>query len=291
METAFLVRLSISVWTARKLDKAATKEAKDRSHADARAGVKVYKSVIAAEALDAIATIANAARIEHRKRTVPWAYDGPGAITAAGYPEYKARMATMEKEFHAAVNRFWGCYESERESARTYLGDLFNSADYPSTSELLGKFAFSVHAEPMPQAADFRIVGLPADDIADIKKDIEANNIVALDNANATAWERVIEHVERLKTRLAAYKPAANGEKVEGKFHDSLIENVSELAMLLPSINITNDPDLNRIGQKLTALTAYTAQDLRESDALRADIVKQAGAILASINDAYKRAA
>jgi hypothetical protein len=60
---------------------------------------------------------------------------------------------------------------------------------------------------------------------------------------------------------------------------------------LLPSINVANDPDLTRMGQKLISLTAYTAQDLRESDALRAEIIKQAGLVLAQISDAYKHAA
>jgi hypothetical protein len=290
-ETAFLVRPSISVWTARKMDKAATKDAKERAGAGIKAGVKVYKSVIAAEALDKVHSIAGAARIEHRKRTVPWSYDGPGAITAAGYPAYKLAMASYERDFHAAVARFYAVYEQEREAARGYLGAMFNPLDYPTTTSLAEKFAFSVTAEPMPAADDFRVQGLAPEHVADIKADIVVNNEKALANANDTAWSRVIEKVEKLKEGLAAFKPGLNGKPNEGVFRDSLVGNIAELAAMLPGINIANDPELTRMQQKLFALTAYTATDLRDSDALRHEVIKQATAVLAGIGEARRLAA
>lgn len=290
MNNAFLVRLSMSVWNARKMDKQATNEAKTRAKAGDKAGVKVYKSVIAAEALDDIQFIASAARMEHRKRTVPWTYDGPGAITAEGFPSYKAVMHEFERDFKKAVDKFFSVYAEERENARKYLGDLFNAADYPDTATLSNKFAFMVTCEPMPQANDFRVQGLPQDVVEEIKMDIAERNADAIDNANQTAWGRVIEKVEKLKLGLQNYKPAKDGKPAEGKFHDTLVDNIKELAGLIPSINIAADPDLTRIGQKLTALTAYTAQDLREDDRLRADISKQAGVILSQITE-FGRAA
>jgi hypothetical protein len=287
MNNAFLVRLSVSTWTARKMDKQATKDAKDRAGAGAKAGVKVYKSVIAAEALDKIHSIAGAARLAHRARTVPWQYDGPGAITAAGYASYKATMADYERDFNRAVAHFYTVYEAEREAARGYLGAMFNVLDYPTTTSLAEKFAFSVTAEPMPQADDFRIVGLAPEHVAEIKADIADAGNKALANANMTAWQRVIERVEKLKLGLSNYK----GGGKDGAFRDSLVENVKELADLIPSINVANDPELLRMQQKLIALTAYTAVDLREDDALRAEIIKQAGNILTGIGEAHRKAA
>ena len=45
---------------------------------------------------DKVASIAGAARNEHRKRTVPWTYEDVGAITAEGYAPYKTAMAKYE---------------------------------------------------------------------------------------------------------------------------------------------------------------------------------------------------
>lgn len=298
MENGFLVRVSIGLWTARKLDKNATREAKERAGASSRAGVKLYKTVLAADALDNIESIANAARAEHRKRTVPWSYDGPGAITVAGYPAYKAAMIGYEKQFNHAVEKFVAEYERDRHdlltnvsnSMRVGLGKLFNPNDYPAVPELARKFSFTLSVEPIAEANHFH-APLPVEEVEEIRQGIIENKAQALDNANNTAWGRVIEHVEKLKLRLEGYKPANNGQPVEGKFHDSLIANITELAGLIPSINIANDPDLARMGQRLIALTAYTAQDLRESSSLRAEIARDAGAVLTQIGVAYKRAA
>jgi hypothetical protein len=286
MQNAFLVRLSISQWNARKLDKTATQQAKDRSGATDKAGVKVYKSLISAEALDKVESIASAARGEHRKRTVPWAYDGPGAITAQGYPAYKAAMATLEKSFWQAVKDFYASYDQEREEARKFLGAMFNESDYPTSADLQNRFAFSVSAEPMPQADDFRVNGLAPELVEEIKKDIKDNNDNALANANDTAWSRVIEHVEKLQLRLQEY----NSGKVT-KFFESWVDNIKELVELVPSINLANDPELTRIGQKLTALTAYSAADLKASEPLRSGLIKQTSIILGQIDAAHKIAA
>jgi hypothetical protein len=291
MHNAFLVKLSCSVWTARKMDKDATKQARANANATEKAAVRVYKSVLATEALDKIIWIVTRARDEHEKRTVPWTYKGPGAITAEGYPAYKAAMAEYEKEFSVAVRYFHSVYAAERENARGYLGNMFNEADYPASDSLTSKFAFRVTVEPMPNADDFRVQGLAPQLVAEIKKDIVANNREAFEKANNSAWARVIEVVEKLKLRMEAFKPAHAGNKVEGKFHDTIISNIVELAELIPSINIVNDPDLTRMQRRLMALTAYTPKDLRDSDALRADVAKQASAVLAEIGVAHRKAA
>ena len=280
---AFLVRPVICVWTARKMDKAATKEARETAGASLKAGVKVYKSVIAADALDKVAQIASAARIEHRKRTVPWAYDGPGAITAEGYPSYLAAMQQMQEEFDVAVVRFLDVYSQERNKAREYLGNMFNETDYPTIEALRSKFAFSVSAEPMPQASAFDVQGLALEHVTTIKKGIAESNKSALSNANKAAWERVTACVDMLKTRLNQYD---NG--TVSKFYNSWIDNISELARLIPSINVTNDQALTDIAVQLKALTVHNADKLKENPVLRSAIAKQATVLLDDIADAHK---
>jgi hypothetical protein len=287
--------LSVSTWSPRKLDKRATREAKERANASEKAGVRLYKTVLASDALDRIEAIESTARVEHQKRTVPWQYSGPGAITAAGYPAYKGRMFELKTQFDKAVTEFYAEYESERASVlsnashplRLALGKLFDPVDYPDVSQLTGKFNFSVTAEPMPRANDFRIVGLANDDVMAIKQEIEVQHDNAVAAAGDTALARVVAHVEKLKLRLDGYTPKGNGhDKVEGKFHDTVVTNIVELVELLPSINIAGKLDTARMGQKLMALTAYTGEDLRASEALRKEISKAASALLVEIRAA-----
>jgi hypothetical protein len=268
------------------MDKAATAKARTDANASAKAGVKVYKTILAADELEAVAKIASAAGNEHRRRTVPWNYEGVGAITAEGYPAYKAAMASYEKAFFKAVSDFMVVYESEREEARNYLGNMFNAADYPTSIDLGTKFAFTTAVEPLPQAAAFNPHGLAPELVAEIRQDIVENNVVALEKANAVGWTRVLETVEKLKLRLSEY----NSGKVS-KFYESWLDNIRELADMVPSINVADDPDLARIGQRLLSLTAYNNADLKEDEALRKDCIKQASAILGQIGEVYQRAA
>lgn len=286
MNNAFLVRVSIRQWSARKMDKGATNKAKAASGAADKAAVKVYKTVLAADELETIKTIAGAARSEHMKRTVPWNYEGVGAITAEGYPSYKAAMLEHERAFNNAVGRFREVYAEEREAARNYLGELFNAADYPSTLDIEAKFDFSMGAEPLPQADAFNPHGLDKALVDDIKRDIIKNNVEAVQNANATGWQRVIEKVTMMEQRLNEY---AKGDVT--KFYDSWIDNVKELAGLIPSINIAGDADLSRIAQKLIALTAYSAAELKEDKDLCDEIAKEAGKVLKQVNEAHRKAA
>jgi hypothetical protein len=286
MNNAFLVRLSISQWSARKMDKAATNKARSDANASAKAGVKVYKTVLAADELEAVTRIASAANAEHRRRTVPWTYEGAGAITAEGYPAYRAAMLGFEQSFNKAVSAFNAVYAEEREAARGYLGNLFNAADYPSSLDVTQKFAFNMGVEPLPNANHFNPLGLAPELVAAIKEDIVAANVDALENANNVGWSRVLEVTEKLKLRLSEMNSGA-----VTKFYDTWLTNVTELAEMIPSINIANDADLARIGQKLSALTVYDNKELKTDEGLRKECIKQLSQILAQIGECYSKAA
>lgn len=286
MDTAFLVRLSISQFNPRRLDRSATKEARERAGAGDQAGVKVYKSIVAAEALDAIEAIANEARAEHRKRTVPWQYDGPGAIAAAGFQGYKKKMQELEAAFYRAVDRFVTCYADEREAAKAYLGSLYNASDYPD--DVRGKFSFSVIAEPMPQSSDFRIAGLSQTDADAIARDLDKRRAAALESANKTAWDRIADTVRKLQTKVRDYKPAEGDGKASGVFRDSLVDNLREIVAMIPSLNVTNDKELESIAATVdTELCGYTASNLRDSADVRADVVESAADILAKVQSIW----
>jgi hypothetical protein len=148
------------------------------------------------------------------------------------------------------------------------------------------KFGFTMGVEPLPQADAFNPRGLPPALVDDIKRDIIANNEKALGNANATGWQRVLEAVEKMQLRLDEY---ARGEIT--KFYSSWIDNVTEVAALIPSINVTNDADLNRIRQRLVALTAYSVDDLKADTDMCSELATEAAKVLASIKQVYKKAA
>ena len=286
VQQAFLVRPSISVWTARKLDRAVTRKTADQNHATDKARVKVYKSLISDKALEAVQEISNKARSEHRKRTVPWHYDGPGAITAAGYADYLREMESLQAAFSQAVEALLSAYAPAREAARADLGTMYDETDYPAVDVLRQRFSFTVASEPIPQSADFRVVGLSDAQSKSIKADMEKRLNEALEKAQGDCWDRIVKRVEHMRDTLRQYQSAdeSTSGKVQGKFHDTLVGNVRELISVLPSLNITNNPDLTAIAVRLEReLCAEEASTLREDATTRKSVADSAEQILQDV--------
>ena len=123
-------------------------------------------------------------------------------------------------------------------------------------------------------------------DVQEIRKDIKDNQDKALDNANNTAWARVIEAVEKLKLRLEEYTSG----KVT-KFYESWIDNITNWPSMIPSVNVANDPDLARMAQRLDCARPPTRSGPQGVGSAACRDRQEAGVILAGINEAYRRAA
>jgi hypothetical protein len=96
-----------------------------------------------------------------------------------------------------------------------------------------------------------------------------------------TSLVKVISHMSE---KLAAYKNGGHGKKTEGVFRDSLVENVRELAELLPAFNLTNDPAFDELAKRIQReLCVENADTLRKDDDVRASVQKSADDILKDV--------
>lgn len=281
---AMLSALKVTQWTARKLDKAATTKVVADAGAHSNAG-RFNKTLVAPEALARIVSATNKAREVHYARTLPWLDDGARILPAAGYADYSAAMRTVRQDFEEAAREFIAAYPGFREAARTRLGTMYQPADYPEVADVEARFSFSIRVMPLPDATDFR-VALPQDVLDAIKADAAQDSRNALAGAMADVRARVVETVGRMAERLAAYKPATNTDKAEGVFRDSLVDNVRELADVLPSFNLTGDAGFAALIERIRGqLCGLDAAALRNDPAARAETAAAAAAIVADVSD------
>lgn len=281
---AMLANLSITQWTARKLDKRVTAKTNNDHGAAYNAG-NYNKALIAGDALSKIVTASNAARGIHYELTLPWLDSGARILPAAAYAEYANRMRKCKEDFQAAVAEFVGNYPQYVDDSRRRLGDMYNAGDYPAASLIAGKFTFGTAIYQVPASDDFR-VQISDDEATAIRAQIEARTHDALDAAMKDAWGRIAETVGHMAAKLGEFKPASDGIKASGVFRDSLVDNVKGLVRILPALNITGNPALATIAARMQAeLCQYGADDLRESDVIRAKVKDSAAAIVASVSD------
>lgn len=283
-ERAMLVTLSISAWSARKLDKRITDQV-NRDHNAAPDAGRYNKLLLASNALAQVVTYSGQARTYTLERTLPWLNDGTRILPTAGYDTYTERMRQIREDWQGAVNEFITAYPSLVADAKQRLNGMFNINDYPEAFDIADKFKMKVRFLPIPDAGDFRAAVSDAQADA-IRADIEKASQETISAAMADVWQRVATAVGRMSERLHAYKPASGvDDKTTGKFHDSLVENIKDLVELLPVLNITSDPKLDAIAARMQSeLCGLDADTLRGVYSARKSVAVAADAILADIS-------
>jgi hypothetical protein len=276
-ERALLVDLDIGVWSARATDKEVSEKARDDHHADTTAG-SFSKNLLARQALKAINKAVSQATSAHRAMTLPWANNGSRIIKAEAYEKYALEMRVRKAEFEQAVEAFLKQYRRYVRQAQEFLGDMFKAKDYPSVETIRAKFYMKIEIWPVPESGDFR-AKIGNKEVAILVKDLERRNAERMQAAVVTVYERITEVTEKMFSRLEEYKPSPGPyqESAEGIFRDTLVTNISELAELIPVLNITNDPTLEKLRERMVNdLTAYSAAELRKDAQARQRTARKA---------------
>jgi hypothetical protein len=269
-DKAMLVTLSVSCWTARKQDKKVSAEVEAQHNA--RDAGRYNKLLIDKVHLDPLTSYAGQIRTYHYKMTLPWMDNGARMLPSKLFAEYSAEMRKMKQEYASMVSKFAQLYSSRLvQEARQRLGTMYDPDDYPDPSELYGKFDVEIDIMPVPDGADFRV------DVSDVERGRIRQEIadrVAKRQAAAIkdAWVRIREAVGRVCARLTAKKVVV---------HDSLIDNLDDLSRLLPGLNVSDDPTMHTVCERIISGLLVNPQLLRNSATARGRVVAEAEAILA----------
>jgi hypothetical protein len=285
--SAMLVELSISSWTARKLDKKVSAEVDVAKNTKVSA-VNVNKNLMAGTGvLDKIIKYAASARAWHVAQTLPWSDNGSRLLPMSNFMAYKEQLAVMEDNFNALVDKFVDSYPDLVSAAAFQLGDLFDRNEYPDVGTLKQRFKFNYSFFPVPNAGDFRV-----DINEEAKAEIIANCNKAhqdrLENAMKDAWKRLHDCLERMSDRLTVDIKTDDEGKPSHEFRvfrDTLMENAIEMVDMLKHLNITKDPSMEQARQSLkSAISNYDLDDLRSSMTARNAVKSQVDAILSKFN-------
>lgn len=276
---AMLVDLSISCWTARKRDRAASEQVARNNNA-ARGVASVNKKLLGDCAeLDAVQKFTESVRTLHRSMTMPWSDLGLRLLPTAQFFRYQQQMTALETEFHRLVKAFIDAYSWEIAEARVKLGDLFREDEYPPTSHVEGKFAFRMAFVPLPDANDWRV-----DIEAQAKQALQTEYQKYFDSQLKAAmddlWGRLRDTLTTLTKQL---EPAAEGEKAK-RIYDSVVDRAKELVSMMETCNVTNDPHMATMQKQLAAaLDGANADAFRTDEAYKLDTKRKLDEAIAAL--------
>jgi len=259
-QSALLVELHISQWNPIKEDVKANKCIEQNFKTSTNAGT--YKRLkFTRRALGPITSAVSEARSYHYRVTLPWKDGGVRLLPAKQLMGYTKEMRYHKQMFENAVNGFISGYQTHIADAKSMLGQLFNLNDYPiDTQKLANRYKFRFSISPIPTEKDFRINVTTAEK-AQLIKHYEAVKDQAVADAMESLWHKVHERVCRMAEVLKDEKKL---------LRTAVVENVVDIANLLPDLNVTDDPKLTEIQKDIIDnLCGYSRDTLKEDAGLR----------------------
>jgi hypothetical protein len=278
---AVLVSVNISQWTARKVDKAVTEKV-NADHEAANDAGRYNKLLIDSKHLSKLTALVRQARELHYTMTLPWMDEGPRILANVLFVDFSNQFRTIKREFEREAATFTANYATYVDERRKQLGRMFKDSDYPSPTEMRKRFKMDLVVLPLPDAGDFRVEQLDDDIVDQLRNELaETTRDVERHTLQETA-RQIVEVVGHMNDQLKKYTQPKDGKRAF--FMNSLVDNVRDLAKLLPAFNLTDDPELAKITKRIVnELCVEDAETLRRNEDVCVTVQKSADQIVKAV--------
>lgn len=270
-DRALLVQLSISTWSANKLDKEISNETNAIKGVQQNAG-RYHKSLLPmCDLLDDIKKKATLIRTKFYDNTLPWGVKGTQILPTANYLAFMTDFRKEKAEYEYLVKQFVPAYPQLVLDAQRFLGAAYKPSDYPEAHEIADKFKMDMQVMPVPND-DFR-VNIADEELERIRDEVSAYAKQAAQGAMQEVWQRLYDKVKHFADKLA--DPTAI-------FRDTTVSHLVDLCELLPRLNVMDDPNLEAMRQEVEAkLAGYQPDTLRADVKVRQSVATEANDIAA----------
>ncbi len=279
--SAMLVELNISVWTANKVDRNATRKVAADNYASSDAGLFKKNLMAGTHLRKEIADYAASCRLWHNMRTLPWSDRGPRLLATSLFFDYKTEANARQQYFMSKRDQFIKEYPTLKDTAQTNLGAMFDPMDYPDVDTVASKFDFRLVFSPVPSSGDFRL-DLPAQEMAEMRAQYDSAFDKRLAEAMREPWDRMHDVLTSMTSKLADVEADPETKR---RWHDTFITNAQDMCQMLTHLNVTKDPKLEEARRKLErAIYNVSIEDIKESAETRIDVKAKLDDILKSYN-------
>ena len=269
-EKAMLVKLSISQWYNRAIDRKVADEIAQKYEVTEQEDTYV-KTLLPRVAVRDIQRAIGDLRAFHYTNTLPWQDDSVRILSSGNFFEYQQGIAARRAKLDEAVAEFVSNYPKWLEHARKTKKGLFDETQYPTASGIGDHYKVNVTFLPFPNVADFR-VDIDGKELERIKKQTQAALVDALSSANQSLIDRLYERVYLL------YSALNDPEKV---FRDNTVTSIVETADLVERLNVTGDARVaSAVAASRTALQDVHPDMLRSSPDFRNKVAIRAAELL-----------
>jgi len=284
--SGMLISVDVNVWSATKQDRGISNEVTMAKKADQHAG-KYVKNLLADHPKHK--SIVNYRQTIYnwvKRRTYRW-NNAQDYLPSVDMPKFKQEYNVHEASFHKLLGEFLNEYDSivsDMAFKQSGMGDMFDRNDYPAKEELASKFGVRLFVSEVP-LNDFRCS--IAQDIADdlfTTYSTQAEEIMS-----HVMMEQQTRFVEVMKSishccgvdEVGVDDNTGETKTKKRKIYDTTILKAKEMCESFKQFNLSADPALEEARATLErTLSDVTAEDIRDSDAVRHAVKEDVDSIL-----------
>lgn len=272
-KTAMLVKLNRHKFNHNAFDKELSAKLQKDMKAKGKNVIRVNKTIIGKEAIKPWSQVLNEAGKYFYQITIPWDDKSWRLLPVVKYKEFVKKFREFQNRFQTAVDAFILNLDNHIKEGMAELGSAARPEDYLDKQAAREQFLLKVEYETLKAGSDFR-AQVTDEERKEIAAAIEAQNVAKFAKAQESVFQRVHTVAAKLSEKM---KEAAPKGKKTPEFRDSIIGNIKDLVDILPSLNVADDANLDKLKAELELdLASLDPEDLRECDRLRKDVAKKA---------------
>jgi hypothetical protein len=207
----------------------------------------------------------------------------------------------LPNDLYESCLKIYGQREKEYEAIRQEMIDLapylISEAEQrlgtykvapPTEQEIREAYSMQLTLRAIPDSSTYTTMDKQMEHV--LRARFEADTQAAYQAAQRDAFTRLAKPLEHLVDRMAALEQsekdkANNIGASSARIYASVITNVQDMCAVFETFNLTNDPAIQKIADKLNAFDGIEIDDLKRSEQLRSHTVAKAKEILAGLSD------
>ena len=269
-----LADIQLRSWSGKRTDKGATEELIASKNAAKDSGAFVKNLMASArDELDQVHRCGTAIRNFVYARTLSWSAAQDGArrgarlLPSAQAMEFLQDLHEIKQTYDGAVQELIKVWPVRVAQAQANLGALADATEYPDAGSLGNLFSVQVDLLPIPTVTDFSRLSVPAPLAEALGARFETQAQLSVQNAMDDLRSRFIDELQRFEKQMAKH---GSGEKT--RLYETLLTNMQGLVNMARSMNITGNPKLTELADKIESKLLQLPIDAYKEDQARAAV-------------------
>jgi hypothetical protein len=265
-ERAILVRVAECMNGVMKFDNDARNKLAIDGNAE-KESLSVTKRLWPKKEIENLRGFIGSARALHRKMTLPWNDVGYRLLPNDQFFEFVKDMSAIRNKFNDARNNFKSNFYLYKAEGLKKMGEYADPSVYPSHPDDLDRmFQLDIMIRPCPNSNDIR-VDLPEEVLMEMRNQTDIQIKRDVTDAIKELWDRFGVVIKHMVTKLDTGDPRY--------YRESMLTNISDLIKIIPSYNLTDDPELENSRKEIENVinNIKSIDDVKDDEQLRRDTV------------------